>query len=41
MHDRESELRRIPLPRTWVNKLPYHYADPFIDDSSLPINMRV
>jgi hypothetical protein len=24
-----------------VNKLPYHYADPFIDASSLRINMRV
>jgi hypothetical protein len=35
------ELRRIHRPRTRVNKLPYHYADPFIDASSLRINMRV
>src|SRR5215204_1031375 len=41
MHDPASELRRIPLLRTPMNKPPYHYADPFIDASSLRLNMRV
>jgi hypothetical protein len=41
MHNAVYGLSRILLPRTWVNKLPYHYADPFIDASSLRINMAV
>jgi hypothetical protein len=41
MHNAVYGLSRILLPRTWVNKFPYHYADPFIDASSLRINMRV
>src|SRR5829696_4924764 len=39
IHDPACELPRILLPRTPMNKPPYHYADPFIDASSLRLNM--